>query len=281
VVSSLGLFNWYELTTTDVAAATAFYTKVIGWGAQDASAPGRPYVLFTAGKAMVSGAMELPEGARKSGATPCWLGYVGIDDVDAAADQVKRLGGTVYMPPTEIPGISRFAVFADPQNAALAMSKSLGPDHAQPGDMGATGSVGWHELFAADWDKTWDFYGEIFGWQKADADVDTTGTYQLFSAGGQAIGGMVTMPPTVTAPFWLYYFNVDDIEAAAKRVEAGGGRIIVGPLQMRGGSWIVQCTDPQGAIFALEGPQKSGGVGYFVRTTPRDPSDARSRRWSW
>jgi predicted enzyme related to lactoylglutathione lyase len=281
VVSSVGRFIWYELTTTDVAAATAFYTKVMGWSAQDASAPGRPYVLFTAGKAWVSAAMELPEGARKTGATPCWVGYVGIDDVDAAADMVKRLGGTVYVPPTEIPGISRFAVFADPQNAALAMSRSLSRDQAQPADMRAPGRVGWHELFAADWEKAWAFYGEIFDWQKADADVDTTGTYQLFSAGGQTIGGMLTKPPTMPTPFWLYYFNIDDIEAAAKRVEAGGGRILAGPLELRGGSWIVQCTDPQDAIFALEGPRKSDGIGYFVRTTPRDPSDARSRRWSW
>jgi predicted enzyme related to lactoylglutathione lyase len=281
VVSSLGRFIWYELTTTDVAAAAAFYTKVIGWGAQDVSAPGRPYVLFTAGKDLVSGAMELPEDARKTGATPCWVGYVGVDDVDAAADRVKRLGGTLYVPPMEIPDISRFAVFADPQSAALAMSKSLSRDQAQPADTNAPGRVCWNELFAADWEKAWAFYGAIFNWEKGDADVDATGTYQLFCAGGQAIGGMLTKPPTAPAPFWLYYFNVDDIDAAAKRVEAGGGRVLAGPLEMRGGSWVIQCTDPQGAIFALEGTRKNDGIGFFVRTAPRDPSDARSRRWSW
>ena len=36
---------------------------------------------------------------------------------------------------------------------------------------GTPGRVGWHELFAADWEKAWAFYGELFGWQKADADV--------------------------------------------------------------------------------------------------------------
>ncbi len=46
----------------------------------------------------------------------------------------------------------------------------------------------------------------------------------LFSAGGQTIGGMSTKPPTVPMPFWLYYFNVGDIDAAAKRVKAGGGK---------------------------------------------------------
>ncbi len=97
------------------------------------------------------------------------------------------------------------------------------------------------------------FYGELFGWQKADADVGEMGTYQLFSAGGQTIGGMVTKPPTMPAPFWLYYFNIGDLDAAAQRVQAGGGQILDGPFEVPGGSWIVQCTDPQGAMFALEG----------------------------
>ena len=67
----------------------------------------------------------------------------------------------------------------------------------------------------------------------------------------QTIGGMFTKPPTLPLPFWLYYFNIDDIEAAAKRVEAGGGQILYGPTEVPGGAWIVHCTDPQGAMFAL------------------------------
>jgi predicted enzyme related to lactoylglutathione lyase len=66
VVNPFDHFAWYELTTTDLEGARAFYTKVMGWGAWDASAPGMPYILFTAGKATVSGLMDLPEGARQS-----------------------------------------------------------------------------------------------------------------------------------------------------------------------------------------------------------------------
>jgi hypothetical protein len=47
------------------------------------------------------------------------------------------------------------------------------------------------------------------------------------------------------------------------------------------GGWIVRCTDPQGAMFALMGMRSNKAVGYFERVTPRDPSDPRSRRWSW
>jgi len=278
VASSQGHFAWYELITTDVAAATTFYTKVMGWGAQDASGPGRPYVLFTAGQAVIGGLMGLPEGALAMGGKPYWMGYVGVEDVDAAVARIEQLGGTVHVPPTDIPNVSRFAVFADPQTATLALLTSYSPDHAQPADVNAPGRVGWHELFAADRDKALVFYGALFGWQRADGTGETS-TYQLFAAGAQTIGGMITKPPTMPAPFWLYYFNIDNIEAAAKRVEAGGGRILEGPTEGPAGSWIVQCTDPQGALFALEGQRGRRPIGYFERAGSRP--DAPRRRWSW
>src|ERR1700678_3948462 len=95
-----GRFAWYELITTDMAAAEAFYTQVMGWGARDASTPDLAYTLFTVEKSAVSGLMDLPEDARKKGATPRWVGYVSVNDANATADRIKRLGGAVYVPPT-------------------------------------------------------------------------------------------------------------------------------------------------------------------------------------
>ena len=103
MVGSHGRFIWYELATTDTAAAKAFYSEVVGWGTRDASRPGMPYTLFTAGEASVSGLMDLPEDARKMGAGPTWIGYVGVDDVDATVDRVKQLGGAVHVPPAGHP----------------------------------------------------------------------------------------------------------------------------------------------------------------------------------
>ena len=223
----------------------------------------------------------MPEDARRTGATPHWIGYVGVDDVDAAVDRIKQLGGAVYVPPTDVPNISRFSVVADPQMATLALVKGLKSGQAQSAGLGAPGRVGWHELLAADWEKAFAFYGELFGWQKADSHVGVMGTYQEFSAGGETIGGMFTKPATLPLPFWLYYFNIDDVEAAAKRVEAGGGQILYGPTAVPGGAWIVHCTDPQGAIFALlDRRSRKATVVYFERVASRDPADAPSRRQS-
>src|SRR5947207_150198 len=96
---SHGHFVWYELMTTDMEAAKAFYAQVIGWGTQDAAVPAASYTVFTAAGVSVSGALRVPEEAIKSGFRPTWLGYVGVDDVDAAAGRVAQLGGARHVTP--------------------------------------------------------------------------------------------------------------------------------------------------------------------------------------
>jgi predicted enzyme related to lactoylglutathione lyase len=52
-------------------------------------------------------------------------------------------------------------------------------------------------------------------------------------------------------PVWLYYFNVDGIDAAVTRITEAGGKIAMGPHQVPGGQWIVSAFDPQGGSFQL------------------------------
>lgn len=250
-------FVWYELMTTDTASARLFYGSVVGWGTRDASQPHMAYTLFTVGERPVSGLMDLPDQARKMGARSGWIGYISVADVDAAAAKVASLGGTVQVQPTDIPEVGRFAVVSDPQKGVFTLFRPL-PIQSPPEDPepGTPGHIGWHELYAEDWEKAFDFYAGMFGWQKGDPmDMGELGIYQLFTtAGGQMpVGGMFNKPRSMPTPFWLFYFNVDDIDAAVTRVEGGGGKLLNGPMQVPGGDWIVQCMDPQGAMFALVG----------------------------
>jgi predicted enzyme related to lactoylglutathione lyase len=253
VVNSLGRFLWYELITTDTEAAKAFYADVMGWGVGEVSTPSATYSVFSVGDNSVSGLMELPKDAKNIGAKPYWIGYVRVDNVNAADDRVKRLGGTVYAPPTDIPNFGRFSVVADLQMATLGLLECSLSSQERHIDPDTLGRVRWHELLALDWSKALTFYGELFGWQKAEANVGALGTYQRFSVGGETIGGMATKPRRVPVAFWLYYFSIGDIDAAVKRVKAGGGKILDGPVEVLDGSWIAHCADPQGAIFALVG----------------------------
>jgi len=273
VADGHGSFVWYELITTDIECAKAFYPRVLGWGTQDVSMPSMAYSLFTLGEASVSGLMGLPAGADKIGTKPRWIGYVGVDDVDVTAALINQLKGAVHVPPTNFYNFSRFAVVADPQAASFGLISWLRPVQLPRAEANVPGSIAWHELLAADREKAFAFYGSLFGWQKAEARVGPRGTYQFFSAGQQTIGGIVTKPRTVSMPSWVYYFNVGDIDAAVQRVKIGGGQVLEGPIEVPGGSWIIQCLDPQGAIFALVGTRRYKAIVRFAPVAPRDSSD--------
>ena len=112
-------------------------------------------------------------------------------------------------------------------------------------------------LQAGDLNSAFTFYSGLFGWTKSDAiDMGPMGTYQIFNIDDVQAGGMMTKTPQTPRPFWLYYINVEAIDAAAARATKAGGKICNGPLEVPGGQRIVQCFDPQGAMFAMVAPQR-------------------------
>ncbi|MBP1885374.1 VOC family protein [Sinorhizobium mexicanum] len=251
-----GKFVWYELMTTDTKAAQTFYESVVGWSGSDAGMPGIEYTLFSAGDRQVAGLMTMPEGALEMKIPPAWLGYVAVDDVDATAAKLAADGGNVHRAPDDIPGVGRFAIVTDPHGAVFALFKGTSEAPAALEQM-APGNVGWHELMAGDLETAFPFYSSLFGWTKDQAmDMGDMGTYQIFAWNGTPIGGMMTKPKEVPSPYWLYYFNVEALDAAIERAKAGGGKIVLEPMEVPGGAWIVQCIDPQGALFALVAPRR-------------------------
>lgn len=250
-------FVWCELMTTDPAAAAGFYRDVIGWRTADSGVPGISYTILSAGETAVGGLMALPAAALEMGARPGWLGYVGVEDVDAEAAEFVKAGGVIHRAAADIPGVGRFAVVGDPQGAALVLFKSAMTAEPAPAPRGTPGHVGWRELHAVDRDAAFAFYAGRFGWTKGEAmDMGPMGIYQLFKTGGEDdAGGMMTKIEAMPVPFWLYYFNVDDIDAAVVRVSGAGGQTINGPMEVPGGMFIVHGLDPQGAMFALVGPR--------------------------
>ncbi|HXW70122.1 MAG TPA: VOC family protein [Methylocella sp.] len=252
----LGRFVWYDVMTTNVEAAEIFYCGVLGWDAKDSGMIDRKYSLFSAGPAIVAGLMPIPKEGAARGLQPAWSGYIAVDDADIYAERVKAAGGTIHRPPEDIPGVGRFSVAADPHGAVFILFEPASDEPRPLAPAGTPGHLGWHELHAGNLEDAFAFYSGLFGWTKSDAiDMGPMGTYQLFAIHGSQAGGMMTKSPQTPAPFWLYYFNVDTVEAAMARATDGGGQIIHGPMQVPGGRWIAHCLDPQGAIFAVVGPK--------------------------
>ncbi len=250
-------FVWYDVMTSDTHAAESFYRGVLGWVARDSGMTDRSYTIFSAGPVRVAGLMPIPEEAQAHGARPGWMGYIGVDDVDAHAARVTAAGGAVHRAPQDIPGVGRFCVVADPHGAAFILFTAIGPAQNPPTAPMTPGHVGWHELQAGELESAFAFYAGLFGWTREETiDMGDMGLYQTFATGGAAVGGMMKKTPEAAMPFWLYYFNVEAIDAAVARVSQGGGKLLMEPRQVPGGSWIVQCLDPQGAMFAMVAPRR-------------------------
>lgn len=241
-----GKFIWHELLTTDTAAAATFYAKVLPWRTQPSNMPG--YTIFMAGGAQVGGLMTLPD---DGGGTPAhWLVYIGTPNVDATVTQAQSLGARLCKAATDIPNVGRFAVLADPQGATFAVfTPSAGSPPAQP----PQGAFSWHELQTTDVGAALRFYGELFGWTKGVGhDMGAMGVYQLFEHAGAGVGGMCNTQGPSTPPSWLSYVHVADANRAVASAKAAGGRLLHGPIEVPGGTWIALFLDPQGGAFAVQ-----------------------------
>jgi predicted enzyme related to lactoylglutathione lyase len=251
-----GRFVWYELLTSDIAKAIAFYTDVVGWKTEPYGEGAEAYTMWTSGQGPLGGVMTLPEEAKKMGAPPHWGSYVEVDDVDASTEKAKSLGAKVLFGPHDIPKIGRFTLIADPQGATISLFKPIEP--MRPHDTTKPGEVSWNELYAKDHGAAFKFYSQLFGWQQiSEMDMGPAGKYLIYGQGDKQYGGMMTLTPEMKSPpAWAYYFNVDELDETIEKARARDAKLMVGPMDVPGGARVAILTDPQGAVFALHEPKK-------------------------
>ena len=262
--NSQGSFIWYELLTSDLAAAKRFYDSVVGWTIADQSDFPTDYRMIgrSDGK-FAGGAMQITDEMRAHGARPVWLGYISVDDVDASVQAIESDGGKVMMPAHDIPGVGRVAMVTDPSGAPFYIMKPTpleGQENAQSDvfSVDQPQHVRWNELAAADQDRSIDFYKRHFGWtQERAMPMGEMGEYRFIEHDGVGIGAVMRKPPQMPVSLWTFYIGVDDIDRAAKAVTDGGGQILFGPMEVPGGEYSLSGLDPQGASFGLVGPRKS------------------------
>ena len=254
----LGRVVWYELMTTDLKAAEAFYSRVVGWTMKPFDQSPQPYDLLVKpdGNAM-GGAMTLPEGLN---APPHWMLYVAAPQLEDAVAEVERHGGKVLSPVVEVPTVGRIRVVLDPQGAAFALFESVMPMTAPEG-VYTTGDVSWHELFTTNADAALAFYTTLFGWRPVPPfDMGAMGKYYMF-ARVKDLGGMMNKPPAMAhvPSHWGLYFFVPDVDAGARLVTELGGTVLNGPMDVPNGAGrVVNCMDPQGAAFSLHQTGRAG-----------------------
>jgi uncharacterized protein len=266
-----GQFVWYELTTPDVDAARKFYPPITGWGTQQFD---KDYTMWTTSGVPFAGIFRLGPEQRQQGIPPNWMPYIEAGNVDDTARKVTSLGGTVVVPPSDIPGTGRFAVVRDPQGATFGLYKSNTASRAWDGTP-TLGRFSWHELMTTDYRKAFDFYRQLFGWEKTGDEMDMGGgnMYFMYGMKGKMYGGMFTRPPEMSgmSPFWMVYVNVKDVKKAVDTATKAGAFVKQPPMEVPGGM-IAILGDPQGAAFAVH----AGGSASATKSAPSAKKRAKS-----
>ncbi len=114
------------------------------------------------------------------------------------------------------------------------------------------GAISWSELMTNDVGAAKTFYGQLFGWHFEDAPMEEM-TYTIVKANGEEVAGIMTIPseagPMPAA--WGVYVTVDDVDAAAEKAVALGGKIFVPPQDIPEVGRFCVIGDPQGAFISM------------------------------
>lgn len=239
-------FVWFDLMTTNVPTAKAFYAKLFGWKGVviETSATGTYEILSNQGT-QFGGLVALGEG---QGARSCWMPYLSHDNLDALGERVTAAGGKVRIPPMDIPFVGRFATLEDPQGAQLSALSML-PDVPYHPAEPELGLVCWNELVTPDPEGAAAFYTGVFGWN-ATPGVPSP-NYWVFNHDKPSASGMIPAPAESERPHWLPYFQVEHLDVSFARGRDLGAAVLMPPTDIPQMGRYAILADPTGAHLAL------------------------------
>jgi hypothetical protein len=242
-----GTFSWADLSSTDAAKSKAFYTELMGWTTSDIPiGEGMVYTMFKKDGCDVAAMSQMMPDMQQQGVPSFWSNYVTVDDVDAMAEKVKALGGSVLVEPFDVFDSGRMLVLQDPTGASLSLWQAR--NHIGAGLVNTVGAMCWNELSTRDAAKAQDFYTKLFGWEFTKDPAQEF--YHYFTNNGRANGGIMQMDERWgdAPPHWMVYFTVADIDQTVAKVPGLGGKVHV-PVTPAGtiGRFSV-VGDPTGAV---------------------------------
>lgn len=257
-----GTFSWPELSTSDQAAAVAFYRALFGWGVNDQPlGPGETYSIFQLNGADVGAAYTMRAEERQHGAPPHWNAYVSVANADEATTRAQELGANVFAPPFDVMDAGRMAVLQDPTGAVFQVWQAVKNIGAHV--LGEPGALCWTELTTSDPAAAETFYTSLFGWTPKHSAPGSPMVYTEFTVAGAntpSIGMMQKPPhlPPQVPSFWLPYFQVTDVDASVEEAKSLGAQVHFGPENIPDAGRFAVIADPQGAAFAVFAPKARG-----------------------
>jgi predicted enzyme related to lactoylglutathione lyase len=249
----IGAPCWVELSTSNAEASKAFYTKLLGWEAEDPNADFGGYFNFTKGGVRIAGCMTSEPG----GPAPAWSIYLATDDAEKTLETAAANGGQVHVPAMAVGDLGTMAFVGDPGWAGIGVWQPGA--HKGFGIFGEAGTPSWFELHTRDYDASLTFYREVFRWETQTMGDTPEFRYTVLVHGDEQLAGVMdasSFLPEGAPAQWSVYFGVDDADAAlAKIVELGGS--VVAPAEDTPYGKLATAADPTGAQFKLVAPNEA------------------------
>jgi len=239
---------WFDLSTTDLAATTAFYASTFGWELMDTGAEFGHYTFCLVRGMPVAGIGPAMDGQPPA---PLWTVYLAVDDADKAAEAIAGNGGTVVMPPMAISDQGRMAVAVDPTGATFGLweaGKMFGAVLVNE-----PGGVVWNDHRSPDPAAAQAFYAAVVGHTYTPL-AGEAGYVSIDGAGpGDTVGGIggpATSLPADLPPHWMTYFAVASVDDTAATATAAGGRVVDPPADTPFGR-MATLRDNAGTYFMI------------------------------
>ena len=250
-----GTINWVDMVTSDLDAATAFYTGLFGWETEDLPMPGDVggvYRFFRLGGRDAAAAGTLPPEMAAQGIPSHWNVWVASDNADRTVEKAAAAGGQVLMAPATLGPSGRLAMVADPGGAAVGIWQA--GQHIGAGVVDEPGAMTWYEVNTRAFQDNQRFYGEVFGWTAEPLDAPGV-NYATWKLGDRTVGGMLEMNEQWEGipSAWMVYFATTDTDDAAKRATELGGSVGAPPFDTAFGR-IAVLVDPSGGHFSVVKP---------------------------
>lgn len=242
---------WVSLMVHGLDATQEFYQALFGWEFVPGPEQLGPYVRALLGGKEVAGIGRLPVDRHLRIA---WTPYLATGNADETAEGVRACGGTVAVGPLDAGEAGRMAICSDPTGAVFGVWQAEA--HHGTATAGPPGTPVWNELLTYE-TSIGKFYRTVFGFELEPVDSPGNDYATLFVDGAPvaSLHGVGDALPRDRGPHWMTYFEVTDVDAAARLVVELGGRVLSPPRDGTAGR-LALVADPEGAVFTLV---RSGG----------------------
>jgi uncharacterized protein len=241
---------WADLWTSDVDGSRSFYSKLLGWVAEEPSPEFGGYFMFTRAGVPVAGGMG-DMGDMK--ADNSWKPYLSVADLEATLAAASAAGAQVVATPMPVADLGIQAIIVDPAGANTGIWQPV----TFPGFtvLAEPGAPAWFELHTPDYAGSIAFYEKVFGWTTRPMPGDHGINYATFheETAGDELAGIFDATGSLAAgapASWSIYWHAGDTDATVASATALGGTVLEPAWDTPFGR-MAELADPSGARFRV------------------------------